>query len=80
MKAYNNCDHIYSFGNDANSGSLWLGDYNSSKNGKVHRQKNIQMVITAGLGMKVSPPEPIKHRLYPLYDSPSENIEKYTPQ
>lgn len=27
--------------------------------------------------MKVAPAEAVKHRLYPLYDSPSENIEKY---
>lgn len=71
MQSYNNCDHIYSFGNEGTIGNLWLGDYTSSKSKKTHRDKHIAMVITAGLGMKVAPAEPVKHKLYPLYDCPS---------
>lgn len=71
MEGYNNCDHIYSFGEEQNIGLLWLGDYNSAKSRKIHREKGIQTIITAGLGMKVSVSDPIKHKLYPLYDSPS---------
>lgn len=71
MEGYNNCDHIYSFGSDNTSGCLWLGDYNSAKSKKVHRERSIKTVITAGLGMNLAISEPIKHRMYPLYDSPS---------
>lgn len=71
MQGYNNCDHIYSFNDDQSVGCLWLGDYNSAKNKKIHREKSIQTVITAGLGMNLSISQPTKHRLYPLYDSPS---------
>lgn len=71
MQGYNNCDHIYTFGEGVNQGQLWLGDFNSAKNKRLHREKGIQTVITAGLGMNVAISEPCKHRLYPLYDSPS---------
>ena len=70
MQSYNNCDHIYSSEGQSIGSSLWLGDYNSAKSKKVHREKSIQTVITAGLGMKLAISDPIKHRLYPLYDSP----------
>ena len=76
MQSYNNCDQIHSFGEESSSGTLFLGDYVSCKNKKMHRQNNITTVITAGLGMKVSFTNTVKHRLYPLYDHPSENIEK----
>lgn len=55
---------------------LYLGDYNSARSKKIHREKGIRTVITAGLGMKLAISEPLKHRMYPLYDSPSENIDK----
>ena len=54
MQGYNNCDIIHSFGEDTSSGCLYLGDFTSSKNRKLHRQYNITTVITAGLGMKVA--------------------------
>jgi len=76
MQGYNNCDHIYSFRNEHTSGCLWLGDFNSARNKRLHQQRSFQTVITAGLGMKVVVSDPVKHRLYPLYDSPTENIEK----
>lgn len=83
MQGYNNCDHIYSFGNGQGSGlgtgCLWLGDFNSARNKKLHREKGFQTIITAGLGMKLAISDPIKHRLYPLYDHPNESIEKYPP-
>ena len=71
MEGYNNCDEIYSFGGSSDSGCLWLGDYTSSKSRRLHRDKNITTVITAGLGMKVAVMNPIKHRVYGLYDHPS---------
>ena len=71
MQGYNNCDIIHSLGEDTSTGSLYLGDFTSAKNRRIHRQHNITTVITAGLGMKVSPTEPTKHKLYALYDCPS---------
>jgi hypothetical protein len=76
MEGYNNCDHIHSFSEEPLTGSLWLGDFKSAKNKRMHREKGIQTVITAGLGMKIAVSDPVKHRLYPLYDSTTENIEK----
>jgi len=70
MQGYNNCDLIRSFGNDDSAGNLYLGDYVSSKSKKLHRKYGITTVITAGLGMKVAFSDPVKHKLYPLYDSP----------
>lgn len=70
MQGYNNCDLIHSFENDEATGNLYLGDYVSSKSKRLHRQHGINTVITAGLGMKVALSEPVKHKLYPLYDSP----------
>ena len=70
MQGYNNCDLIHSFGNDEAAGNLYLGDFISSKSKKLHRKHGITTVITAGLGMKVALTEPMKHKVYPLYDSP----------
>ena len=54
MKGYNNCDIIHSFSGDENSGCILIGDFTASKNRRLHRQYNINTVITAGLGMKVA--------------------------
>lgn len=78
MQGYNNCDHIHSFSEEQGSGMLYLGDYNSARSKKIHREKGIKTVITAGLGMKLAISEPLRHRMYPLYDSPTENIDRYT--
>lgn len=76
MISYNNCDLIFSLGEDSTSGCLWLGDYNSARNKRTHKEKNIATIITAGLGMKLAVPTSMNHKLYPLYDAPSENIQK----
>ena len=76
MKTYNTCDHIHAFSQDETKGNLWLGDYNSARNKRLHKEKALTTIVTAGLGMKMSVSEPTKHRIYRLYDSPNENIEK----
>jgi hypothetical protein len=78
MQAYNSCDLVLSLDNDFTAGHLYLGDYNSARNKKLHRQLSISTVVTAGLGMKVSFSSATTHRLYSLYDSAHENIEKYS--
>ena len=54
MQGYNNIDIIHSFTGEETTGCLYLGDFTSSKNRKLHRQHNITTVITTGLGMKVA--------------------------
>lgn len=76
MQGYNNCDMVWHFGEESDSGQLWLGDFVSARNRKLHREVNIQTVITAGLGMKVGVSHPIKHRVYALYDHPQEDIQR----
>ena len=76
MINYNNCDLIYSLGEDSKTGCLWLGDYNSAKSKRTHKEKDISTIITAGLGMKLAVSKGINHQLYPLYDAPTENIQK----
>lgn len=56
-------------GESTETGNLWLGDYESARNKRGLKTDKISAVVTAGLGMKISYPAEIKHKLLPLYDS-----------